>query len=806
MPGSPEPRIESPHQLADLGLRAADVADRQALGLVNVQDSTTSRTVLEIVKANLLTRFNAIVSVLSVVILVFGHPIDALFGLVMVANIIIGVGQELRAKRTLDALQILIAPSVTARRDGVDIQVAVGDLVVDEVLHLAAGDQVPVDGTILRSEGLEVDESALTGESRPLAKNEGDDVRSGSVAVAGSAVIVATRVGADAWARRIASEAKEFVLTRSELRAGVDRILWTISWLLPPLAGLLFWSQLRGDAQMADGMVAATAGVVALVPQGLVLLVSMAMAVAVVGLARRSVVVQELHAVEGLARADVICLDKTGTLTTGRTRLEAIEPIGGIERAELLDGLSALAHSEVTPTAAFQVIVTGLGASPGWSPTAAVPFSSDRKWSGASFLGAGTWVLGAPEVLLDRIRSGLGVGEADTTEEIRRWVGGLATEARRVLLVATAQGSLDLDNVDGFPLLPSSLRPVGLIVLAEELRPDAAETMRYFIEQGVSVKVISGDNVETVGAVARELGIPGAEHLLDLRLVEKITPAMVEEAVIFGRVQPEQKRDLVAALQAAGHTVAMTGDGVNDIPALKKADIGIAMDTATSATKAVSQLILLNGRFDLLPSVVAEGRRVVANMERVSSLFVTKTVYAAVFALAVGLGRFDFPFLPRHLTLIDSLTIGIPAFVLSFRGASEPCRTGYLTRVLRFAIPAGLAASGITLATYGLARRWLDTSLEEGRTLATLALASMGFWILYRLVRPLDRMEIVLLIGLLASFGLVVATPLTSSFYALELPPTSVVQMSIGGLVLGAVLLQSVLFGWSRWLARTGRQ
>jgi cation-transporting ATPase E len=759
----------------------------------------SSRSYLDIVRANVLTRFNALVAGLAVVVLAAGEPFDALFAFVMVFNVVIGIVQEVRAKRTLDALRVLVAPSYRVERDGTAVQVRAEELVVGDVVLLGAGDEIPIDGRVLRSTGLEVDESALTGESEPVGKVDGDEVLSGSIAVAGSAAVVAERVGNDAWIHQLVAQAKEFVLTRSELRVGVDRILQIVSWIVVPLGALLLWSQLRTDAEVREALVAAVAGVVALVPQGLVLLVSMAMAVAILRLARQHVVVQELHAVEGLARIDVICLDKTGTLTTGKIVLESVEPLDG-DAARLDAALAALAAAEPVPTTTMQLLAAELPPAPDWTATGGVAFSSARKWSATSFADEhGTWVLGAPEILLDAVDE-TDSAVAPALAAGRSRVEELAVAAKRVLLVARCDTPI-AEPADGEEAtLPPGLQPAGLVVLTEQVRGDAAATMRYFTDQHVAVKVISGDNPRTVAAVAGSLGVVGAERAVDMRTVdvgdEASLDRLVEETTVFGRVLPEQKRALVGALQRAGHTVAMTGDGVNDIPALKAADIGIAMDTATPATRRVAQLVLLDGRFDRMPDVVSEGRRVIANMERVSSLFITKTVYAAVFAIVVGITAVEFPFLPRHLSLMDAITIGIPGFVLSFRSTDRPTRSGYLRRVVRFAVPAGLAVAFTTLTTYALNRSSLvDATLAEARTAAVIALTVTALWVLSRLMWPIDLLEGTLLAALSAMFVVALTWPWLAELFSIALPPRE------GWIALIATVLVSIVaFQAALWL------
>lgn len=788
------------HSVIEHGLTAAEVAERRALGLVNAQPARGSRSLAGIIRSNVLTRFNAIIAVLAGVVLVVGHPIDAIFAVIMIVNAVIGVTQEVRAKRTIDRLQILIAPTVDVIRDGAVSEVRTGEIVRDDVLRLKPGDQVPVDGVVLQGDACELDESALTGESDAVPKVTGDEVRAGSFVVAGNAIVRATAVGSETWIHELVVQAKQFRLATSELRRGVDRILSVVGWGIAPIAALLLWSQLGDDeTSVSEGLVAAVAGVVGLVPQGLVLLVSLALAVAVIRLARLSVVVQDLHAVEGLARVDVICLDKTGTITTGAMTLDRIESLveltGDAGRVGVAGALAALAACEPNPTATLAAAATG-SPPPDWVLVERVPFSSARKWSAARFEPGGTWLVGAPEVLL------AGCADAVAGAASER-ISKLAEDARRVLLLARTTEPLATDS-----RLPGSIEPVALVVVAEEVRRDAASTLRYFADQHVTVKIISGDNPRTVAAVAGRLGLAGADEFVDLRGVDLGDPSVadrISRSTVFGRVLPQQKRQLVEALQRQGHTVAMTGDGVNDIPALKKADIAIAQDTATPATKAISQLVLLDGRFDRLPAVVAEGRRVFANMERVSALFISKTVYSAVLAVVIGIWGATFPLLPRHVSLVSETTIGIPAFALSFRAAEAAYRPGYLRRVLRFALPAGLATSVVVLTGYAWVRSpAADVSLDEARTATTLMLLAAALWVLYLLMQPVDRYDAIVLAGMVGLVAIAVGTPFGRSFYALDLPGAAVLAMLGGYLVVVAAVVNASLRAFRR-AGRNGR-
>lgn len=780
------------------GLSSAEVTERVERGDVNVQPSRTSRTAREIVRANVFTRFNLIVSVLAAVVIAAGQPGDALFAGVMVVNTSVGIVQEIRAKRTLDRVRLLVVPLVTVRRDGSVRRVDPADVVVDDVIELTSGDQIAVDGELVRCASLEVDESALTGESEPVVKQVGDEVLSGSVVVSGEAVAVATRVGERAWIHQLVTQAREFALASSELRSGVDQILRVVGWLLVPLSALLLWSQLRANDSLADGLVATVAGAIALVPQGLVLLVSMALAVAIIRLAGQHVVVQELHAVEGLARIDMFCVDKTGTLTTGAMTVASFEVVDPADSAVAGVALATIAAAEPRPNTTLRVIADHVGDVPVASTRRSVAFSSARKWSAVELDQGGpdrVWVLGAPEVLLEHVPA----ARRSTVDET---VAAAIARAERVVVLASSDGQLLRDA------LPPSLVPRAVVSLTEQLRPDAAETMAYFARQGVTIKVISGDHPATVSAAAGRIGIEGADRVVDMRSIDTgdrdALDELVRDRVVFGRVLPGQKRDVVEALRRRGHHVAMTGDGVNDIPALKAADIGVAMDTATPATKAVSQLVLLDGRFDRMPSVVAEGRRVVANMERVSTLFLTKTVYAALFVVAIGVSGSVFPFLPRQMSLVSEITIGLPAFALSFRSADRECRPGYLRRVMRFAVPAGVAAASVTLAAYWLARSPLGgADLAEARSAATLTLVVFAWWVLVQVMRPLDRWDIGLLAGLVAVLIGAVAFGPARDFYRFEVPSARVLVLTAAAVVGGIALAESVLRS-TRWMRARG--
>jgi len=775
------------------GLSTADVAERHARGQANLTHTRTSRTLREIASANIFTRFNAILGAMFVVILIVGPLQDAVFGLVVIANTGIGIFQEFRAKRVLDKVSVVTAPSARALRDGQVVRLPAGDLVVDDVIELSAGDGLLVDGVVISCDGLEIDESLLTGESEPVQKVPDSQVFSGSFVTAGTGRMWATRVGDDAYGATLAADARRFTVVRSELRDGIDKLLKAITWVLIPVAILLAWSQFTENSSVADAARGSVAGTVTMVPEGLVLLASIAFALGSIRLARKKVVVRELPALEGLARVDVLCIDKTGTLTTGELSVDAVAPVAGATEADARSALGFLAWADESPNATMAAIRSAFplgaqAAAQSWSAVARLPFSSARKYSGVDFAEHGTWLLGAPEMLL----ADLDAAAPDVTE-----VAGIVAEAagagRRVLLLAKA------DRLPGDDVSLSLVRraPVAVVVLRDVLRTDAAATLAFLADQGVRVKVVSGDHPETVAAIAAQLGLATSGPPVDARqLPDADTPELreaLEASDIFGRVAPQQKRAIVTALQSLGHTVAMTGDGVNDVLALKSADLGIAMGSGTSAARGVAQLVLLDDAFSAVPTVVAEGRRVIANVERVANLFLTKTVYATVLALTVGVAGLPFPFLPRHLTLVSAVTIGIPGFFLALAPNARRARSGFIGRVLRFAIPAGVVAAAATFGAYSMVRSEPSTSLESARTVATLVLAGVALWVLSILTRPATRARQWLIASMVGLLVAALVVPWSRSFFALTFPRPVLWLAGVGVAGLAGLALEG---GW----------
>ncbi len=754
------------------GLSSDEVAARVRAGAVNATRTHTSRSWAAIVRANVLTRFNALLGGLLVVILVIGPFQDALFGVILLVNTAIGVVQEVRARRTLDRLALLSEPRARVLRDGTVREVAREEVVIDDVLVLGRGDQVVADGIVLGGDGLEIDESLLTGEAAPVAKGVGEKVLSGSAVVAGAGAVRAVDVGPTAFAQSLADEARRFSLVRSELQEANNRILQLVTWAIVPVAALLCWSQLSGPIGVADALRGSVAGVANMVPEGLVLLTSMAYGLGALRLARRRALVRELAAVEGLARVDVLCIDKTGTLTTGELTplevapLDASVPVGAV--------LAAMAATEASPSASLAALAAGYDG-PVPAATANIPFSSERRWSAASFAGWGSFVLGAPEILAPAL--------ADTGVSAR--VAAETARGHRVLLLARTHRPLG-------DALPRPLEPVALAILAERVRPDAAETLRFLTTQGVAVKVISGDSPTTVAAVASEVGLDGTGVDASALPLEpgELAPYL-EAHQVFGRVSPLHKRAMVAALQSVGHVVAMTGDGVNDVLALHDADLGIAMGSGSPASRSAARVVLLDDAFSSMPILLAEGRRVLSNVERVSKLFVSKTVYATLLALAIGISGVPYPFYPRHFTVVSTLTIGVPSFFLAFAPAATRLRSGYSRRVARFTVPAGIVIAAATLTTY-LIDRSHDGGTGHARTAAALTLGTVGLVVLARVCRPWAAWKALLVAAMAGGFALAFTVPLARHLLAFRPATGSGLLLAGTSALVATVILEAL--------------
>lgn len=782
------------------GLDAAQIQERQAAELSNAVRHESSRSIWAIVRSNVFTLFNAVLGSALVLVLLVGDPRDALFGFIVIANAAIGVVQEYRAKRTLDKLAVLHAPRARVRRDDAEHDIAIAEVLQDDVLLLRTGDQIPADAIILKQESLDVDESLLTGESDPVSKAEGDTVLSGSAVVAGYGTARVTRVGAESYASTLTAEARRFSLVNSEIRNSINKIILYITWALIPIIALVIngqmnahggWGESIASGDWRTAVVSAVASIVAMIPEGLVLLTSISFGMAAMTLARKNVLVQELPAVEGLARVDMVCLDKTGTLTEGTMELAETAVLAAVPGWEAVLAWSAL-HPNANPTAA--AMAARFFAPPASEPVETLPFSSALKYSSVTFgpgPEAGHWVLGAPDVILAGTSGDdvtLVTAALDSSHE-------LAGRGLRAVLLAhrpASDLSVEQDELSG-------LVPVALLAFKEKVRPDAGTTLAYFREQGVSLKIISGDNPRTVAAVARDVGFEFDGDGYDARALPEEQSALADvlaSEAVLGRVTPEQKKAIVLALQSRGHVVAMTGDGVNDALALKHADIGIAMGSGAAATKAVSRLVLLDGQFSHLPSVVAEGRRVIANVERVANLFLTKTSYAIIISIVIGLLQWRYPFLPRQLSIVSSMTIGIPAFFLALLPNRRRYQPGFLRRALMFSIPSGIILSACIMAVYSFARAFPDPELSgehvirSAQTATTVTVLIVALWVLGALARPFDKWRALLVGAMVLGLVLIMAIPFARNFFALDIPSGPLLAATMVVTALGCLAIE----------------
>ncbi|RDI75598.1 ATPase-P-type: HAD ATPase, P-type, family IC [Gaiella occulta] len=728
----------------------------------------TSRSTASTVRANVVTPFNAILLSLGLLTLVFGDWRDALFLGIVVSNSAIGIWQELRAKRKLDELAALVAPRATVVRGGEARALALAEIVEGDLVRLAPGDQVVADGPLVEAAGLHLDESILTGESRPVARAVGDEALSGSFVVEGSGAMEVAAVGADSHAGRIAGTAREFRHPRSPLERSINRLLYVLLGVMVPLGGMLVVVLWKQDVGVRHAVDTSVAGMVTLVPEGLVLLVSVTYAAAALRLARAGALAQQLNAIESLASVDTICIDKTGTLTESRLRVVALAPVEGTAEQELAHALARFAASFDPRNPTLDAVAAAVPA-PAEPADEAIPFLSRRRWSGLR-IGGTRYVLGAPELFP------LGALTA---------VAGEQQEAgRRVVAFGVAAAAFPADPDEG----PPPLRPLGIVVLAEDLRRDARATVAFFLKQGVEVKVLSGDAPRTVGAIARDAGIPMHGEAIDgSSLPDEAAElaAVARDAAVVGRVSPEGKRRIVESLRAQGRYVAMVGDGVNDVPALKAARLAVAQASGAQMAKAVADVVLVSGDFAALPGMVAEGRRILRNIQRVTKLFVAKSVFAAFLIVAIGITPAAYPLLPRHLTIAAALTVGIPAFFLALAPSEGPWHTGrFLREVSRFSVPAGVAAGLGVTTTYLVSSNVFDLGLLQSRTAATSTLIVVGLYLVLALeATSTKRARLVGLLCalLLAAYVAVIALPGLRTFFELAVPNAAATTLVVIG-------------------------
>jgi cation-transporting P-type ATPase E len=738
------------------GLSSAEAERRlQRLG---PPPETSSRSVASIVAGNVFTLFNLIIGIFFVVVLSLGLFADALFGLIAIVNSYIGIRQELKAKEVLDQLAVLVAPKARAVRDGRAVELVAEEVVPGDVVQVEPGDQLVADGEVIRSRGLTLDESVLTGEADGVRKARGERVLSGSFCIAGSGVYEVDAVRERSYAGKLAGEARAFRHPPSPLQEEVNRVILASTYLMLPLAAILLFALSARNTEIREAAQTATAGLITLIPEGLVLLMSVTLAVAAVRLARQDTLVQQIAATESLAAVDTICIDKTGTLTDGELQLASIEVADSSNPAAAHEALSRFAASAPDRNRTLQAIADRYPARPE-EVSAEVPFSSQWKWSGVALDGR-CYVLGAPDVLEN-------AGALELSPVLANTLRHQTEAGRRVLAFGEASGSLPRDP-SSEP--PPAVSPLALVVLEETLRPDAAETIAHMREQEVDLKLISGDARETVTAVARAVGVPADVGVVEGRELPDDDRSLAEVAqrnTIFCRIQPEQKSALVGALSGAGRFTAMIGDGVNDVPALKRARLAVGMGSGTQVTKGVADIVLLKDQFSRLPQAVGEGRRIARNIHRLGRLYLTKTIYAAALILLVAVPGFAFPFLPRHLTIAAFLTIGIPSFVLALAPSDGPLYRGRLLRALAaFAVPAGLSIALASIASFFLVDTVFGGSLDEARTAATTTLIVLGLCFVLLLERGPGREHIAIqsyMLALVAGLGALYALALAAS-------------------------------------------
>jgi magnesium-transporting ATPase (P-type) len=771
------------------GLTEAEAARRLEEGGPPHKERT-SRSYLSIAIANTFTVFNLILAGFGLATIVFGNPKDALFLGILVANVAIGTFQEVRAKRALDKLAALVVAKATVVRDGEPRQVAISDVVVGDLVRVGSGDQIPADGELVRSEGLALDESDLTGESEPVVRRVGEEVFSGTFALEGEGDFEAKAVGTESHAAQLTATAKRFRHPRSPLEKAMDRLLIVMVGTMAPLGIGLGLSLALRDVSQSDAVETLTAGIVNIVPEGLILLVSLTAAVTAAKMARHGILAQQLNAIESLASVSVMCTDKTGTLTEASLRVVELIPAEGVGDADLADTFGAYAASAPTRNSTLEAIFNaklGNGAA-AQEPSATIPFSSRRRWS-ALELGDRRLVLGAPEALLDGNVTDASLAERAASE---------AAAGRRVLALASYGGPLPEPGPE--VELTEPLRPLGIVVLAEELRASAAETIAFFAREGVALKILSGDNPATVGAIARDLGIEATGPALDGRHLPEDDAelvAAVKAAPAIGRISPEGKERVVRVLGEGGEYVGMLGDGVNDVPALKQARLAIAQGSGTQMARSVSDLVLVSGEFGEVPPMVGEGRQILRNIQRVARLFISKAVFTSFLVLVIAIPSGVFPMLPRQFTLTSTFTIGIPAFLLALAPSSGPWRPeGFLRAIARFSIPAGLATGLGILVTYLLARHAFDVDLTQARSATAATVVVSGLAIVFALEdQPGKRRFVVgtLCAAMALLFFGACTIPVAREFFEIARPTGGMVGAWLIGSAVSVALLAAAL-------------
>lgn len=737
------------HPDPEVGLGEQQAEERVRQGLHNGDSGIKTKTEKQIILENTFTFFNLLNFALAAAVLLVGSPRNALFMGVIFSNIVIGSFQGIRAKRTIDKLSLISSPKARVIRGGKKLNIQVEQIVLDDIMLLSAGNQICSDSVVVEGE-CEVNESLITGESDPILKRVGDHLLSGSFVVSGNCSAQVEHVGSENYASKIAGDAKYIKKRNSEIMDSIDRIVKIIGFAIVPIGILLFCKQyfLLGDT-VQNSVVSTTAAIVGMIPEGLVLLISLAFAVSVIKLSSKKTLVQDMYCIETLARVDTLCLDKTGTITEGTMQVDEFVPFDGFAEEEMTEALTALVCNLSDDNPTFMALRDRLNGQSPWKAADIVPFSSARKWSGAFFPGRGTYAMGAGEFILH-----------ERFDEIKEQVEGYSKNGQRVLVVAYAE-----DNFAGKEL-PGSIKPMGLVLISDKIRREAPRTLRYFADQGVDLKVISGDNAVTVANIARKAGLDNADSYVDATTLEtdEDIKAAVKKYSVFGRVTPQQKLAFVKALKADGHTVAMTGDGVNDVLALKEADCSIAMASGSDAARTVSNLVLLDSNFASMPLVVQEGRRSINNLQRSSSLFLVKTIFSALIGVLFIFLNYSYPFEPIQQTLISSLTIGVPSFILALEPNTDRLRGKFIFNVIKMCIPAALTMTINILALCAISGP-LGLSDGEMSTLAVIVTSMTGFIMLFKVCTPFNGLRGTLFGGLLSVF--IAAALFFGSFFSL---------------------------------------
>lgn len=711
------------------GLSTLDVEKRITDGLVNRTNQGSTKTIKSIILSNLITFFNLLNFAIAGWLLSVGAYKDIVFMAIVSANITIGIIQEIKAKKTIDKLSLLSAPTAVVLRDSELQEIMISDLVMDDILKLSVGKQISADG-IVRSGSIEVNESLLTGESDPIIKRPGDELFSGSFVVSGNCLAQVSAVGKDVFVEKLTKQAKKYKRPKSDLLKSLKLVITVVAIIILPIGFSLFYMQMNnldGQAHLYEQVVRGTAGaMIGMIPSGLFLLTSVTLAVGVLRLAQNNTLVQELYCIEMLARVDTLCLDKTGTITDGtmsvKNTIEYVNPSGMQVKRAISVILATLEDKNLTSEALEEKF--GI-AQKKIKTNAIIPFSSSRKFSAVEFDKYGTFSLGAPEFVLKK----------EALDKIADDVDKNAKEGYRVLVLAHSKDPIDKDKA------PNNLEAIALIVIEDTIRPDAILTIEYFKNHGVDVKVISGDNPMTVSHISKRAGIVDAERYISLDgLSDKEVAKIADKYTVFGRVSPSQKKILVQSLKSSGRTVAMTGDGVNDILALKEADTSIAMASGSEAARNVSHLVLLDSNFSSMPKVVSEGRRVINNVQRVAVLFLTKTIFSFMLAMIALLSKGSYPITPSQLFMIDFLVIGIPSFILALEPNNNLVKGKFLFNVLRRALPGAIVVTLNTVIIFNM-KKLIAMTDQQASTIIVICATFTSMMVLYRVLRPFNGLR-----------------------------------------------------------------